>query len=54
MVVGEGYRFGFRATGDTAALRELGAAAGLHVVVADLVDAGTSGANGKARLHYCV
>ena len=52
MVVGEGYRFGYRASGDTAALRELGAAAGLRVVVADLVDAGASGADGKVRLLH--
>lgn len=49
MVVGEGYRFGYRASGDTDALRELGGAAGLRVVVADLVDAGASGADGKVR-----
>ena len=52
MVVGEGYRFGYRASGDTAALRELGAAAGLRVVVADLVDAGASGADGKVHLLH--
>lgn len=52
MVVGEGYRFGYRASGDSAALRELGAAAGLRVVVADLVDAGASGADGKVCLQH--
>ena len=50
--MGEGYRFGYRASGDTAALQELGGAAGLRVVVADLVDAGTSGTDGKARLLH--
>ncbi|KAK9840984.1 hypothetical protein WJX81_003782 [Elliptochloris bilobata] len=48
VVVGEGYRFGYRASGDTAALQALGAAAGLRVVVAGLVDANMPGLDGKA------
>lgn len=49
VVVGEGYRFGYRAAGDTATLQSLGAAAGLRVVVADLIDAGVPGLVGKVR-----
>ena len=49
VVVGEGFRFGYRAAGDCDALRALGAAAGLRVAVADLVDAGEPGLAGKAR-----
>lgn len=37
VVVGQGYRFGHRAAGDTAALAALGSAAGLTVVVLPLV-----------------
>ena len=49
VVVGEGFRFGYRAAGDCDALRKLGAAAGLRVAVADLVDAGEPGLAVKAR-----
>jgi len=49
VVVGEGFRFGYRAAGDCDALRALGAAAGLRVAVADLVDAGEAGLAVKAR-----
>ena len=43
VVVGEGYRFGHRAAGDTAALEELGSAAGLTVAVLPLVPQGGGG-----------
>jgi FAD synthase len=46
VVVGEGFRFGYKAAGDTQALLSLGQQYGLHVSVIDLVAA--SGAE-KAR-----
>ena len=42
VVVGEGYRFGHRAAGDTEVLRELCAARGVGVTVVPLVPAGDS------------
>lgn len=47
MVVGRGYRFGYRQTGDAELLRELGQQAGLKVVVSDLVGAAAAGRVGK-------
>ena len=38
--MGEGFRFGYKAAGDTAALLELGAAQGLEVSVVSLVSSG--------------
>lgn len=48
MVVGIGYRFGYKQSGDTAMLQELGAAAGMKVVVSELIGPATPGLVGKA------
>ena len=42
VVVGKGFRFGYRAAGDTAALEQLGRQLGLTVEVVDLVQRATA------------
>lgn len=47
VVVGQNYRFGYRAQGDTAMLQQLGGELGLQVHVLDLLEAGPQAVDGQ-------
>ncbi len=51
MVVGEGYRFGYKAAGDTAALQELGSVYGVNVEVVPLLSSGPEGQVSSSRVR---
>ena len=47
VVVGQNYRFGYKAKGDTAMLQQLGSELGLQVHVLDLLEAGPLAVDGQ-------
>ena len=49
--MGKGFRFGYKAAGDTEALESLGAKYGLKVSVADLVERGAT--HGSEKVTFC-
>jgi FAD synthase len=51
VVVGEGYRFGYKAAGDTAVLKELGSVYGVNVEVVPLLGSGPEGQVSSSRVR---
>ncbi|KAL3139855.1 hypothetical protein ABBQ38_004152 [Trebouxia sp. C0009 RCD-2024] len=53
IVVGQNYRFGYKAAGDSKLLQALGEAHGIHVDIVDLVGAGPGCGISRAALQAC-
>jgi FAD synthase len=52
--VGEGFRFGYEAAGDTAALHMLGQQYGMKVSVVQLVESGSARGAVKVHVFPCI
>lgn len=52
MVVGENYRFGYKARGDAKLLQDLGQQHGISVAITELLGAGVPGRVGEVKLAF--